>query len=160
MKFGLAALGYAAVFVVSAGLLYQRHLVELQDPVGVSGGMSAFGDMLLHLFIGCLFLVPTTFLIWIIAKVEGWYHTYSKFLLGLSLSGPVCLTMFLLGEEYVAQSLGWFCLFRIMGSPLVLAGMGISRLAARFDRAKRLSSYALLAEALTLGTTVAVFIHG
>jgi len=43
-------------------------------------------------------------------------------------------------------------------------GMGVSRIAARFDRAKRLVSYALLIEGLTLGLsvaafTVAVFIH-
>jgi hypothetical protein len=42
--------------------------------------------------------------------------------------------------------------------------MGISRVAARFDRAKRLASYALLVEGLTLGLPVAaliiaVFIH-
>ena len=36
--------------------------------------------------------------------------------------------------------------------------MGISRFAARFDRAKRLTSYALLVEGLTLGLLVAYFI--
>jgi hypothetical protein len=36
--------------------------------------------------------------------------------------------------------------------------MGISRFAARFDRAKRLASYALLVEGLTLGLAVAGFI--
>jgi hypothetical protein len=36
--------------------------------------------------------------------------------------------------------------------------MGISRFAARFDRAKKLASYALLIEGLTLGLAVAAFI--
>jgi hypothetical protein len=37
--------------------------------------------------------------------------------------------------------------------------MGISRLVARFDRAKRFASYALLIEVLTLGIAVALLIH-
>lgn len=160
MQWGLVALGYAAVFVVAAVSLYSRHLMELADPVGASGGMAAAGDTLLHLFIGFLFLIPTTLLIWIIAKSETVYTGYSKFLLGLSLSAPLCLGVLLFGEKYVAQSLSWLCLYRILESPLVLVGVGISRLMARFDRAKRLASYALLVEALTLGITVAVFIHG
>ncbi|MGD1093674.1 MAG: hypothetical protein ABSB35_17005 [Bryobacteraceae bacterium] len=67
IQFGLVAMGYAAVLVVAAALLYKRHLVELQDPVAASGGMAAAGDTLLQLFIGCLFLIPTAFLIRIIA---------------------------------------------------------------------------------------------
>jgi hypothetical protein len=157
-------MGYAAVLVFAAASLYARHLWELQDPVAASGGMAAAGDTLLHLFIGCLFLIPTAFLIWIIAKSEALYTAYSRFLFGLSLSAPVCLSVVFLGENYVAQSLSWLCFFRILESPIVLVGMGISRYAARFDRAKRLASYALLIEGLTLGLavaafTVAVFIH-
>jgi hypothetical protein len=72
-------------------LLYRRHLVELADPAGASGGMAAVGDTLLYLFIGCLFLIPTALLIWIIAKFEALYTAYTRFLLGLSLSAPVCL---------------------------------------------------------------------
>jgi hypothetical protein len=160
MQLRLVALGYGAVLIVAAALLYGRHLVELADPVAASGGMAAFGDTLLYLFIGCLFMIPTAFLIWIAARFEVLYTAYSQSLLGLSLSAPVCLSGFLFGENHLARSLGWFCLFRIMGSPVVLVGMGISRLVARFDRAKRLASCALLIEGLTLGVAVAIFIHG
>ena len=93
MQFGLVGMGYAAVLVVAAAALYRRHLVELQDPVAASGGMAAAGDTMLHLFIGCLFLIPTAFLIRIIAKSESLYTAYSRFLFGLSLSGPVCLSV-------------------------------------------------------------------
>jgi len=55
--------------------------------------MAAAGDTMLHLFIGCLFLIPTAFLIRIIAKSESLYTAYSRFLFGLSLSGPVCLSV-------------------------------------------------------------------
>ena len=148
------------VLLFAAASLYRRHLVELEDPAAASGGMAAAGDTFLFFFIGCLFLIPTAFLIWIMAKVQTWYTAYSQFLLGLSLSAPVCLGGLLLGENHVAPSLSWLCLFRILGSPIVLLGMGVSRFVARFDRAKRLVSYALLVEGLTLGIAVAFFIHG
>jgi hypothetical protein len=45
-------------------------------------------------------------------------------------------------------------------SPFILVGIGISRLVARFDRAKKLASYALLIEGLTLGIAVVLFIRG
>ena len=157
MQFGLVGAGYAAVLVFAAASLFLRHLIQLQDPVAASGGMAAAGDAMLHLFIGFLFLIPTAFLIRIIAKTEEVYTAFSKFLFGLSLSAPVCLTVVLLGDR-VPQSLGWICGFRMLESPIVLLGMGISRFAARFDRAKRLISYALLVEGLTLALPIAVFI--
>jgi hypothetical protein len=164
MQFGLVAVGYAAVLVFAAASLYTRHLIALQDPVAASGVMAAAGDTMLHLFLGCLFLIPTAFLIRIIAKSEALYTAYSRFLFGLSLSAPVCLSVVLFGENYVAQSLSWLYFFRILESPIVLVGMGISSSSARFDRAKRLASYALIVEGLTLGLplatfTVAFFIH-
>jgi len=164
MQFGLVAAGYASVLAFAAASLYVRHLLALQDPAASSGGMAASGDLMLHLFIGFLFLIPTAFLIWIIAKSEARYTAYSRFLFGLSLSAPVCLTVVLLGDNYVAPSLGWLCFFRMIQSPIVLVGMGISRFAARFDRARKLTSYALLIEGLTLvlpvvAFTVAIFIR-
>jgi hypothetical protein len=155
----LVALGYVAVFVAGATLLYGRYLQELYYPVEASGGMWAAGDLMLGIFIACLFLIPTVFLILVIARFEAFYAAYSRFLLGLSLSAPVCLSVFMLGENQVAQSLGSFCLCRLLGSPFILVGIGISRLAARFDRAKRLVSYALLIEGLTMGVAVALLIH-
>jgi len=47
-------------------------------------------------------------------------------------------------------------MWRLFGSPFVLVGMGGSRLLARFPRAKRLCSYALLIEGLTLVTIIAL----
>jgi hypothetical protein len=151
-------MGYGAVLVAAAALLFRRHLVELQDPAAASGGMFAAGDSMLHLFIGCLFLIPTAFLIRTMAKFEVLYTAYSRFLFGLSLSAPVCMGVVLLGDNYVAESLSWFCWFRILESPIVLVGMGISRFAARFDRAKRLASYALLVEGLTLALPIAFIV--
>jgi hypothetical protein len=158
IKFGLVAGGYAAVILIAAALLFRQHLVNLQDPAAASGGMAAAGDMMLHLFIGFLFLIPTVFLIGIMAKFEGMYTAYSKFLFGLSLSAPVCMGVAFLGEKYVAPSVSWICFFRLLESPAILVGMAMSRIAARFARAKRLIFYALLVEGLTLGVPVGAFV--
>jgi hypothetical protein len=159
MQLGLVALAYAAVLVVAAALLYGRHLQELRYPAEASGGMWAGGDAFLYIFIACLFMVPTIFLIWVTARFEAFYTAYSKFLLGLSLSAPVCLGVLYLGENHVGQSLFTLCLYRLIWLPFILVGMGISRLVARFDRAKRFASYALLIEGLTLVIAVALVIH-
>jgi len=159
MQLGAVAVGYVAVLVVAAALLYMRHLQELQYPAEASGGMWAAGDALLYVFIACLFMVPTVFLIWVTAKFEAFYTAYSKFLLGLSLSAPVCLSVFLLGENRVGERLINLSLYRLMWLPFILVGMGISRLVARFDRAKKFASYALLVEGLTLAIAVALLIH-
>jgi hypothetical protein len=153
----IVALGYSAVIVFAAASLYVRHRVELQDPVAASGGMFAAGETILYLFIGCLFLIPTAFLVWTIAKFQDLYTAYSRFLFGLSLSAPVCLIVVLLGDTFVPPKLSWLCFFRILESPIILVGMGMSRFAARFDLAKRLTSYALLIEGLTLVVLIAGF---
>jgi hypothetical protein len=155
----IIALVYVAVLVVAATLLYERHLQELKYPAEASGGMWAGGDLLLYIFIACLFMVPTAFLIWVTSRFEAFHTAYCKFLLGLSLSAPVCLSVRYLGEQHVGQSLITLCLYRLMWSPFILVGMGISRLVARFDRAKRFTAYAILIEVLTLGMIVALFIH-
>jgi hypothetical protein len=155
MKFRLVVAGYAAVVTVAAALLFVHHLVELQDPAAASGGMAATGEMMLVLFIGFLFLIPTAFLVWFMADSEARYTTYSQILLGLSLTSPVCMIVVIFGQNRVAPGLSWFCFYRVMESPIFLAGIGMSRFFARFDRAKRFTTYALLVEGLTLVLAVA-----
>ena len=161
LQVGFIASGYAAVLVVAAVLLYGRYLWERDHAaeVATSSGMYAGGDALLAIFIACLFMIPTVFLVWFMAKFEAPYTRYSQLLLGVSLSAPVCLGAFYFGENYLAQILVFLCLFRLFWSPPILVGMGVSRLVARFDRAKRLTVYALLIEGLTLGIAVALLIR-
>ena len=156
---GFVVCGYVAVSAVAAALLFVRHLQELKYPAEASGGMWAAGDLFLWIFIACLFLVPTALLIWITAKYEAFYTAYSKFLLGLSLSAPVCLAVLNLGGNHVGESLMNLCMYRLMGLPFIFAGMGFSRIVAKFDRAKRLANYAVLIEGLTLVIAVALVIH-
>ena len=105
-------------------------------------------------------MIPTVFLIWAMARSEARYTTYSELLLGFGLSAPVCLGLFVLGNHHVSDNLRLVCLCRLLGSPFVLVGMGVSRWVARFDRAKKLTFYALLIEGLTLSAAIGLWIRG
>ena len=155
---GIIALGYAAAFVVAASLLYGDHLWELKNPDEASGGMHAFGDTVLYIFIVCLFMIPTGFLIWFVARFDAFYTSYSRFLLGLSLSAPICLGLLFLGENRVGERFISLFLYRLLWAPFILAGIGFSWLMARLDRAKRLISYAFLVEGLTIAIAVGLLI--
>ena len=145
--------GYAAVAALSAALIVARYLQYVTHPADVAqyGGMWAGGDLMLELFITGLLLVVTFFLVLVIRKEESAYTVYSKVLLGLSLTAP--LSVGLISIPAVNQGTGWLgftCLFRLFASPMVIVGLGGSRLFARFSRAKRLLSYSLMIEGLTL----------
>ena len=158
-KLTLVAAGYAAVVAVSVLLVAWRYLQYRLHPEDANqySGMWAGGDMILGALICCLFLVPTFFLVLFARKSEPLYTSYARVLLGLSLTAPASIG--LLAIPYVKNSgsiLGWVCMWRLLGSPFILAGMVGSRLLARFPRAKRLSSYAALIEAATLGAMMAL----
>src|ERR1700728_4894931 len=104
--------------------------------------MWAAGDAMLAFFIACLFMVPTAFLIWGMGKREALYAAYSKFLLGLSLTTPVCLGRLLLAESHLVESLSSVFFLRLLATPFTFVGIGISWFAARFDRSKRVVGYA------------------
>jgi hypothetical protein len=158
-QLGMVAAGYAAVSAFAAALLFARHLQELRYPAEASGGMWAAGDAMLYIFLACLFMIPTAFLIWVTAKFEAFYTAYSKFLLGISLCAPICLIVLYFGKNRVGETLINLCFCMLISSPFILLGMGVSRLVARFDRAKRFASYALLIEGLTVTIAVALLIH-
>ena len=153
MQLGLVAIGYAAVLAVATVLIVVRYFQYVNHPADVAayGGMYAGGDLLLEVFIGGMLLVMTFFLVLVIYKSEPDYTIYSKVLLGLSLTAP--LSVGLISIPAVNQGmnlLGSACMFRLFASPMVIAGMGMSRIFARFSRPKRLTVYALLIEVVTL----------
>jgi hypothetical protein len=157
----LVAAFYAVVLATAALLVYARHLLYVLHPedAAAAGGMYAFGDWMLEIIIGCMLLVPTFALVLVIRKSEHLYAGYSRILLGLSLTAPICLGV--LSIQAVNQGtmlLGWICLGRLLVSPVVIVGLVVSRLLARFDQAKRLTLYALLIEILTLALTAALFL--
>src|SRR5579859_7406836 len=70
------------------------------------------------------------------------------------LTASMPLSVGVISIDAVSQGgTGWLgsaCLFRLFASPLVIIGLGTSRVFAQFPRAKRLLSYSLVIEVLTL----------
>jgi hypothetical protein len=151
-KLSLVAAGYALVLATATALVYARHLqyVTHPDDVVASSGMYAAGDWMLEIFIACMLLVPTFLLVLVIRNSENLYTGYSKAVLGLSLTSPICLGVLSIpAVNQSAMVLGYICMDRLLCSPVMILGLVVSRLLARFDRAKRLTLYALLIEVLT-----------
>ena len=59
--------------------------VNHPEEAAAASGMYAGGDLILEIFIGCMLLVPTFFLVLVIRNSEALYNGYSLTLLGLSL---------------------------------------------------------------------------
>ena len=149
----LVATGYAAVIALAAVLIYVRYLqyVRHPDDVAAYGGMYAGGDLMLELFIVCMLLVPTGVLVFVIRNYETAYTTYSKVLLAGSITCP--LSVGIISIPAIGQGnsiLGWICMFRLFGSPLVLVGLVFSLVLTRFRRPRRLILTGVLVEFLTL----------
>jgi hypothetical protein len=151
---GFIAAGYAAVSLVAALLLYNQHVQHLRE-LQMMAAMGPplfhpYSDWLLVLLIGGLFLVPTVLLVWTIRESETAYTLYSRILLLLSITLPVCLLLIpllpLLGIDFLST----LCVYRFYVSPAVAVGLAISWFFARFARAKRLILYALMIEVGTL----------
>lgn len=162
LQLGVVAAGYVIVLLVSAVLLFMRHLqyVSYATDVDASGGMWAFGDLLLELFIAGLFLVPTLLLAFFIRKSETAYTRYAQALFVVAFTAPISIAAFFVPAINQSGSgllgwLGWLCLGRVSTSPVFLGGVVISRLLARFKRAKRLIMYGLLVEVGTYALVLA-----
>ena len=156
LQLRLVAASYAVVVVVSAFLIFVRYLQYVLNPqdVASSSGMYAGGDLLLEIFIGFLFLMPTTALVFVIRKSESAYTNYAKVLLGLSLTAPISLGLVfipVLNQWYLGDAL----IFRLFAIPMVVVVLIFSRWLARFARARRLISYALVIEGLTFVVIIA-----
>lgn len=155
----VAATGYAAVLAVSAALIYMRYLqyVRHPDDVAASGGMYAGGDLMLELFIACMLLVPTAVLVFVIRNYEAAYTTYSKVLLAVSITCPLSVGIISIPAINQGNSIvGWICMFRLFGSPLVLVALVFSLVLTRFRRPRRLILAGVLIEFLTLVVMLAL----
>lgn len=161
VQIGVVALGYAVVLGIATILIVARYLQYVNHPADAAayGGMWAGGDLILELFIAGMLLVVSFFLVLVIYKFEAAYTNYSKVLLAISVTAPVSVGLIAIPEVNQGISmLGYACLFRVFASPIVLVGLGMSRLFARFPQAKRFTTYALLIEALTLVFLVVMLI--
>jgi len=86
---------YAAVVGWASWLPYMRSQYELAHAADVDapGGMYAFGDVTLHLLVALVFMIPTAFLLWFVARFETFYTAYSWLLLVVSLTAPAVLAL-------------------------------------------------------------------
>lgn len=153
IQIGLVALGYVGAIGIAAILIILRYWQYATHPDDAAqyGGMWAGGDLMLELFICGMLLVVTFFLMVVIYKSETAYTNYARVMLALSSTLPVSVGLIAISAVGGGMSLvGWACLFRVFASPVVLVGLAMSRLFARFPRAKRMTNYALLIEGLTL----------
>lgn len=134
-----------------------RYFAALQNPNDFNGGMAAGGDLILELGIGCLLLIPTFLLALTIRDREAIYLSFSKALLGFSLTAPISLGLVLIPA--VAQTdniVGYICMYRLFGTPVVMMWLAAGRLLARFRPAKRFTGWALAIEAGTLAVAIAL----
>lgn len=162
VQLSLVAASYAAVVAVSAALVFARYLQYVRNPQDVAayGGMYAGGDLALEVFICFLFLFPTAALVFVIRKSELWYTRYAKALLGLSVTAPLSVVFVItpvLNQWYWGDAF----IFRLFAVPIVVVVLFVSLLLTRFQRARRLISYALAVEGATLVVMVGgVFLLG
>ena len=151
VQIGLVVSGYAAVLAFSAALVIARTLQEMRNPNDFNGGMAAAGDWMLELFIAGLLLVPTSFLAWVIRDHESAFTVFAKVLFAFSLTAPLSLALSLIPAISQHNTvLGTLAGNRLFATPVVCTWYGAARLLARFKLAKRLLSFALLAEILTI----------
>jgi len=159
-KLILVGAGYAVVLAFAGMEYYDRYLYEIshREEVMAYSGMFAGGDMILSIFFALVLMIPTLFLIWIGAKFEAPYTIYSKLLLFAGLSAPACLALLYFGSPSLPATFAVFCFERLFWSPFILAIIAMSRVVARFDCAKRFTSYALLLEGGTLCTSIGLIL--
>ncbi len=151
----LVGASYGAVALLSVALVYWRYLqYSFATEADKQSAMWGFGDWMLEFMILGLFLVPTFVLLLVIAKSEPASILYSKIVLAFSLTLPLSLGLMLIPAIAKGWMPGIILMYRVLGAPVVLVGIALSRVMVRYPRAKRLTSYALLVE---LGTMVLMF---
>lgn len=159
LQLQLIAFGYACVLLYGVCAWYVRDLAALRDPAYSSGGMWAFGDTLLDMFLFLLALAPTFFLMRLMAGEEAIFGVYSKVAVAATITAPFCVAMLAtMAIHPLPQWLQGLFVDRLWYSPAVLAILGLSRVLGRRHRLKRLLTCALAIESATLVGSLAVFI--
>ena len=156
-QLALIGSGYAAVLALSGVAVYSRQAFLAAHPADVlaASGMYAAGDMMLQVFVTFLLMVPTVFLVRVLSKFEIPARVYSKTLFAVGLSAPLALGVYAFGETLLPPVLGVACFVRLLASPLFVTLMFFSRIVAKFQLPKRLTSYALVSEGASLCVSVA-----
>ncbi|HEY4903077.1 MAG TPA: hypothetical protein VIH89_06355 [Candidatus Sulfotelmatobacter sp.] len=72
----LVGAGYAAVLAAATALVFARYMLYVRHPqdTAAAGGMYAGGDLILEVFIGCMFLFPLFSWPWLSASPKASTH--------------------------------------------------------------------------------------
>lgn len=157
----LVLCGYAAVAIWGAAMYFGRYLAALRDPQYSSGGMWAFGELILDVFVFGLLLIPTFFLLRYFAQNERAFARYSKIALMASLTAPSCALALAIWQGIWHNMPSWIqdpLATRLFWSFAVLLVLAMSRVVGRRQASKRLLNYALAIEGVTLVTVLAIFL--
>jgi hypothetical protein len=147
-QFMMIGVGYAAIVLFAVAEFFQRYLYTLREPIDSAGGMAAFGDLMLSVFVFFLFMFPTFFLLRLLAQNQAFYGPYAKVLLALSITNPISVALLAAFHRSVlAQNTFGE---RVWVSPLVLTVMLMSRCIGRRSPSKKLITWAALIEGGTL----------
>ena len=142
-------------------MYFARYLAALRDPAYSSGGMWAFGDLILDVFVFCAFLVPTLFLLRYMAQSDKAFTVYSKIALAVSITAPLCALILGIWQGVWRNMPIWLqdpLSTRLFWSFGVLLVLVMSRIAGRRQPSKKLLNYAMAIEGFTMVVVVALFI--
>ena len=160
VQLGAVAAGYAMVFLVGAALIFERHIQYVNNPADAAsyGGMYAFGDLILGLFIGGLFLVPTLLLVLVIRKSEPAYTRYSQIFWASALPRQFAW-VFPSSRPSTRGTRSWAGFVWVVCWPRrsLLPGWQPAGYWRDLPVPRRLTSYALLVELGTIGLLVTLF---
>lgn len=120
-KLGVVLGGYAAALLVAWAAYY----VLARRSQDASGGMQAFGDLLLLIgLFGVFALVPTAVGLYLLRPFEKFWTVFSIASLALAATGPVAALMMgrFQKSSGAVSALGFFGLLRVLGAPLL--GLG------------------------------------
>ena len=160
-QLALIVAGYAAVAVYAATMYFTRYLAALRDPAYSSGGMWAFGDLMLDVFVFILLLVPTFFLLRYFGQSDKAFATYSKIAFAVSLTAPACALILGIWQGIWHNMPIWLqdpLFTRLFWSFAVLLILAMSRIIGRRQASKKLLNYALAVEGVTMVAMIAIFL--
>jgi hypothetical protein len=144
-KLGVVLTGYAAALLLTYACFYLlRWIRPSQDS---SGGMQAFGDLLLLIgLFGFLALIPTALALYFLRPFEKFWTFFSVASLALAATGPVAALMMGRPQQapWAVLLVGFFGLLKVLGAPL----FGIAFLICAVISPIRRSRWVLLGAAL------------
>ena len=154
-KLGLVLGGYALALAAAFAVSAVSALLAPNDPAQASGGMQAFGDLILFVGVfGVLALVPTALALWFLRAFPTFWLALSIAALALAATGPIAAAMIQRMDQLAGVLVAFLGLLRVLAAPLLALGFAICALIAPTGRSRG----ALLAAAVIEGAVGAYLV--